>query len=290
MNKKQKILIIDDNNENIKVAANFIKSNEVIIWTAKQGKIGVELAKLKKPDIILLDVQMPEMDGFEVCGKLKEDSETKNIPIIFMTARNDDESIEKAFEAGAVDYIIKPIRKSEIIARVKTHLTLAQTIKNLEIAAYTDGLTKLYNHKKIFECLELEIQRERRYKNKMSIMMLDIDYFKKVNDVYGHPKGDFVLKKIAEVILTTIRDIDVAGRYGGEEFLIIFPGVVKKEALIGAERLRKNIEETIFDDEIHITVSGGLAEYGSETTLELIEEADKNLYNAKSKGRNRIEM
>lgn len=111
MDKKQKVLIIDDNGENIKIAAKFIKSDEVIIWTAMNGKIGIEVAKEKHPDIILLDIQMPEMDGFEVCKILKADKETENIPIIFMTARTDDESIENAFKVGAVDYIVKPIRK-----------------------------------------------------------------------------------------------------------------------------------------------------------------------------------
>ena len=132
MENKQKVLIIDDNAENIKIAANFIKNSELIIWTAMNGKTGIELAKAKHPDIILLDIQMPEMDGFEVCKILKKYVETKNIPIIFMTARTDDESIENAFEAGAVDYIVKPIRKSETTARVKTHLKLAQIINKLE--------------------------------------------------------------------------------------------------------------------------------------------------------------
>lgn len=289
MDKKQKVLIIDDNGENIKIAAKFIKSDEVIIWTAMNGKIGIEVAKEKHPDIILLDIQMPEMDGFEVCKILKADKETENIPIIFMTARTDDESIENAFKVGAVDYIVKPIRKTEIIARVRTHLKLAQTIKELEKAAYTDGLTKLYNHKKIFESLDLEIKREKRYKNNLSVMMVDIDFFKTVNDTYGHHMGDIVLEKLSEIIKATIRDADIAGRYGGEEFLIIFPEISEDEAFRAGERLRKNIEAVEFENRIKITISGGVAEYIEETALELIEKADRNLYRAKENGRNRIE-
>lgn len=290
MRKKQKILIIDDNIENIKVAANFIKNDEVIIWTAINGKTGLELAKEKIPDLILLDINMPEMDGFEVCRELKKEENTKEIPVIFMTAKNDDESIERAFETGAVDYIVKPIKKTEINARVKTHLKLAQIIKELEKAAYTDGLTKLYNHKKIFEFLDIEIQKEKRYKNSFSIMMADIDFFKKVNDSYGHQSGDVVLEKVSNIIKDTIRDTDIAGRYGGEEFLIIFPEISEVDAVNAAERIRKNIESLIFENEIKITISGGVVQYKGETALELIEKADIKLYSAKEKGRNRIEV
>jgi len=289
MDKKQKVLIIDDNGENIKIAAKFIKSDEVIIWTAMNGKIGIEVAKEKHPDIILLDIQMPEMDGFEVCKILKADKETENIPIIFMTARTDVESIKEAFEVGAADYITKPIKQFEIIARVKTQLKLTESIKELKETAYTDGLTKLYNHKKIFESLDLEIKREKRYKNNLSVMIVDIDFFKTVNDTYGHHMGDIVLEKLSEIIKATIRDADIAGRYGGEEFLIIFPEISEDEAFRAGERLRKNIEAVEFENRIKITISGGVAEYIGKTALELIEKADRNLYRAKENGRNRIE-
>ena len=289
MENKQKVLIIDDNAENIKIAANFIKNSELIIWTAMNGKTGIELAKAKHPDIILLDIQMPEMDGFEVCKILKKYVETKNIPIIFMTARTDDESIENAFEAGAVDYIVKPIRKSETTARVKTHLKLAQIINKLEKAAVTDGLTQMYNHRHIVEILDDEINRAKRYKSKLSVMMMNIDFFKKINDTYGHQTGDTVLEKIAEVIKNTIRESDTAGRYGGEEFLIIFPGVDEKEGLIGAERIRESIEKIYFENGIKVSVSCGIAEYKGEDLVRLIDAADKKLYTAKEKGRNRIE-
>ena len=131
MDEKQRILIVDDNNDNLKVAANILKSEEKTIWLAVNGKTGIEIAKAKKPDVILLDIQMPEMDGVEVCTILKSDIETKDIPVIFMTARTDDESIKQAFEAGAVDYIIKPIKPYELTARVKTQLEIAKLIKNL---------------------------------------------------------------------------------------------------------------------------------------------------------------
>ena len=132
MDKKQKILIVDDNNDNLKVAANILKSNDNIIWLAVNGKTAIEIAKIKQPDLILLDIQMPEMDGLEVCKRLKEDMETNEIPVIFMTARTDVESIKEAFEVGAADYITKPIKQFEIIARVKTQLKLTESIKELK--------------------------------------------------------------------------------------------------------------------------------------------------------------
>ncbi len=290
MVEKEKILIIDDNIENIKLAANIIKNEDRIIWTALNGKNGIEISKTRIPDLILLDIQMPEMDGFEVCNELKSSEITKEIPVIFMTTRGDEASIEKAFEIGAVDYIVKPIKRNEVIARVRTHLMLSRTIKDLERAAYTDGLTKLYNHNKIFNVLEHEIIRADRYGGKLSIMMADIDFFKKVNDNYGHSIGDLVLEGVAAEISKTIRNIDIAGRYGGEEFLIIFLEVSKDESYIGAERIRKNIEKMEFERNFKITISGGIAQYTGETILEFIEKADKNLYKAKNNGRNRIEL
>ncbi|HPF16818.1 MAG TPA: diguanylate cyclase [Thermotogota bacterium] len=286
--ESQKILIIDDNNENIKVAANIIKADNNIVWATLNVKEGIKIAEMKSPDLILLDVQMPIMDGYEACSILKSKEATKEIPVMFMTARTDDESIHKAYQAGAVDYITKPIKKMELLARVHTQLKLSGMIKCLKKASVTDGLTKLYNHKKILELLNLEIDRAKRYKRDVSIMMLDIDHFKRVNDDYGHVVGDTVLERLAFVIKQQIRDLDMVGRYGGEEFLIIFPEINQSQAYQVAERLRKTVEALIFDDGLTITISGGVAEYSDEKTEHFIKKADDNLYKAKNSGRNKI--
>lgn len=286
--ENQKILIIDDNNENIKVAANIIKADNNIVWATLNVKEGIKIAEMKSPDLILLDVQMPIMDGYEACSILKSKETTKDIPIMFMTARTDDESIHKAYNAGAVDYITKPIKKLELLARVHTQLKLSHLIKCLKEASVTDGLTKLYNHKKILELLNLEIDRAKRYQRPLSIMMLDIDHFKRVNDDYGHVVGDAVLEQLASKIKQHIRDIDLVGRYGGEEFLVIFPEINKTQAYQVAERLRKTVESLSFDGGLNITISGGLAEYTDEKTESLVKKADDNLYRAKNTGRNKI--
>lgn len=285
---KEKILIIDDNNENIKVAANIIKTENNIVWGTLHVEEGLKIAEIKSPDLILLDVQMPVMDGYEACSILKSKDETKDIPIIFMTARTDDESIRKAYNVGAVDYITKPIKKFELLARVHTQLKLSSMIKKLKEAAVTDGLTQLYNHKKILEMLNLEIERAKRYNRTFTIMMLDIDHFKKVNDRYGHVVGDMVLERLASEIKSQIRDLDTVGRYGGEEFLIIFPEINKTQAYQVAERVRKSVESLAFDNGLSITISGGLAEFSGEEDRFLVSKADENLYKAKNTGRNRI--
>lgn len=284
------ILIIDDITENIQIVSGMLKKENYKVIASTNGRDGIEIAKLKQPDLILLDIQMPDMDGFEVCRALKDDEKTKRIPIMFMTARIDEESIEEAFKAGAADYVTKPIKKLEIWARIRTQIKLSQTILALEKASITDGLTGLYNHNRIFEVLDAEIIRAKRYGHMLSIMMLDIDFFKKVNDNFGHQTGDVVLKEVAREITKTIRNIDVAGRYGGEEFLVVLPETNKESAIIGAERLRTNIENLSFENGMKISISGGIVEYTNETTMEIIEKADKKLYKAKSNGRNRIEV
>ena len=284
----QRILIIDDNNTNIQVAANIIKSEELLVWATLNPNEGLKIAEKKRPDLILLDIQMPDMDGYEVCRILKSNDTTKEIPIVFMTASTDDESINKAYKAGAVDYITKPIKKKELIARVNTQLRLSQLINDLKEASYTDGLTKLYNHKKILEILTSEVERANRYKRPLSVLMADIDHFKRVNDEYGHLVGDKVLERLASEIKQQIREVDTAGRYGGEEFLIIFPEVAGKEALKAAERLRRSVEETNFDNGLAVTISCGLAEYSGEDPRILVRKADDNLYQAKNTGRNKI--
>jgi len=285
---RQKILIIDDNNDNIKVAANIIKADNNIVWATMNPKEGIKIAEAKTPDLILLDVQMPVMDGYEACKILKSKAQTKEIPIVFMTARTDDESIHKAYNEGGADYITKPIKKLELLARVNTQLKLSSMIRSLKEASVTDGLTKLYNHKKILELLELEIERAKRYKRPLSIMMLDIDRFKSVNDTYGHVFGDTVLERLASQIKQQIRDMDTVGRYGGEEFLIIFPEINKLQALEVAQRLRKSVESLTFENGLTITISGGLAEIADGKDQVLVNEADNNLYKAKNTGRNKI--
>lgn len=170
------------------------------------------------------------------------------------------------------------------------HEKVLEYSKKLEIMAVTDGLTELYNHSYIFLRLEEEIAKAKRYQRKLSIIMLDIDFFKKLNDTYGHQFGDHVLSRISKCLKDNLRTTDIIGRYGGEEFLIIAPETGSPEAFVAANKLRKLIENIIFFHHVQVTISMGIAEWKNDTSQQLIEKADKCLYMAKKHGRNKIEM
>ena len=299
--KKEKqplVLIVDDVAKNLQLLGNILKKENYRIAAANNGKQAVAIAGDTSPDLILLDIMMPEMDGFEACRKLKNIPETKDIPIIFLTAKVETADIIKGFKAGAVDYVIKPFNSYELLARVKAHLELKiskdlleEKNKLLEILSITDGLTGLYNHRYIVDALSSRITEATRYRKPLSIGMFDIDYFKKINDKYGHVFGDEVLIKISSVIEETIRKVDIAGRYGGEEFLIVIPDTDSSGAYKTAERIRESIEKIKWDkDGLKVTISGGVCEFKDEDSGKLITKADKLLYKAKESGRNRIEV
>jgi diguanylate cyclase (GGDEF)-like protein len=268
------------------------------IAAANNGEQAIKIANTTLPDLILLDIMMPGIDGYEVCARLKKDPRTKGISIIFLTAKIEPEDIVKGFEAGAVDYVVKPFNSIELLARVKTHLELKISkdllkIKNEQLRelAITDSMTGLYNHRYIIDSLSERITEAKRYRQLLSVAMLDIDYFKKVNDNYGHFFGDFVLVRISTIIEESIRKTDIAGRYGGEEYLIIFTNTDKKSALNTLERIRKSIEKEKWDKkDLVITISGGLSELKDEDYSKLIIKTDNLLYKAKKNGRNRNEI
>jgi diguanylate cyclase (GGDEF)-like protein len=276
---------------------------------AEDGIEALKKVKQYSPDLILLDVMMPRMDGFQVCKHIKNNIQTRFIPIILVTALNEIDSKIKGIEAGADDFISKPFNKLELLARVKSllrikHLNkeLQQKIKQLEEAqiklkklAITDGLTGAYNYRFFKEQLEKELIRASRHNNHVSIIMMDIDYFKQYNDTHGHPAGDYVLRTISGILKNNIRNIDIAARYGGEEFALILIETNKQAAGIVAEKIRRLIEEYNFKYEDtqpagKITVSMGVATFPEDgkTFDELIGTADKRLYHAKETGRNRV--
>lgn len=292
------VLMVDDVAKNLQVLGTILSKEKYKIAAANNGEQAINIANNTFPDLILLDIMMPGINGFEVCARLKKDPKTKDIPIIFLTAKMEPEDIVKGFETGAVDYIAKPFNSIELLARVKTHLELKISrdllkIKNeqLEKLAITDSMTGLYNHRYIIDVLSERIKEAKRYKQSLSVAMLDIDNFKKVNDNHGHPFGDFVLIRISTIIEETIRKTDIVGRYGGEEYLIIFTNTGKRNAFNTLERIRKSIEKEKWDrGDLVVTVSGGLSELKDENYSKLIKKADKLLYKAKENGRNRNEI
>jgi len=301
------ILVVDDILLNLQFIAEVLESAGYEITLASSGKQAIERMQLVRPDLILLDLMMPDMNGFEVCDEIKSDLSLADIPIIFITASNEEEDVLQAFDKGAVDYIVKPFNTHELLARIRTHLELRYTqcqlkkmlqeqkelIRNLEKLANTDSLTGVWNRRYLLNIAEKETQRSRRYNRPLSVLMIDIDHFKNVNDTYGHAVGDDVLMTMTETIINYLRNLDILGRFGGEEFVVLLPETDNKAAVITAERIRVNIEQInipVDGKSVSITVSIGVASYqkGDANIDALIQRADAALYQAKNQGRNRV--
>lgn len=288
MTAKPVVLLVDDAPVNIQVLAACLKQ-DYQLKIATNGARCLELATtLPIPDLILLDIEMPDMGGYEVCQHLKQQSNTKNIPVIFVTARDADRDEEYGLNLGAVDYITKPIRPAIVQARVRTHITLKQQRDMLQTLALHDQLTKLYNRHYLMEAAEQKIAESQRYNFPLSLLMLDVDHFKQVNDQHGHATGDIVLKAIAKILHEQSRKDDIAARMGGEEFVLLLGQCDLASALQRAEQLRQAIEAAQ-PESLHITVSIGAAELSEQQNFEgMLNLADDRLYQAKAQGRNRV--
>jgi len=307
MNDKKNIFIVDDVQENLQVIGNILKDQNMNISFARNGKQALTGIEKKLPDLILLDINMPDITGYDVCEKLKANEITKHIPIIFLTARTQTDDIVKGFQLGAVDYVTKPFNREELLARVFTHLELKEARdiihkqneelkqKNEELynTSITDKLTQVHNRLYIMEALSKEFSRCKRHKENLSCILFDIDHFKKCNDTYGHQTGDMALIETALLTQSILRKEDYFGRYGGEEFLLVLPNTTAEEAKIAAEKIRIKIEthEIQYNkNKLSITVSMGISDNndnGVETEEELLHKADLALYHAKHQGRNR---
>jgi len=294
---KSTILVVDDLRTNA-LGLKKILEADWDIKMAMNGEQALSMAVEKPvPDIILLDIKMPGMDGHEVCKRLKQSPETRDIPVVFITALDDQKEEAYGLGLGAVDYIIKPVNAPIVKARIKNHIALQQarnelTLKNeeLEQLAIRDKLTGLYNRRKLDESFAVEVSRAERYGRPLSVILLDIDRFKAVNDTHGHPVGDAVLVETAERLLTALRTSDVPGRWGGEEFLIICPETPLDTALQLAERLRHDYEVRDFPAAGRLTASFGVAAHHKGLLAnDILLSVDQALYRAKNDGRNRVE-
>ena len=297
------ILIVDDVPANIQFLGKLLKAEGYKIAPAANGKKALEMIRKVKPDLVLMDVMMPVMDGFEACRQMKASAEMKDIPVIFLSARTESDDVITGFKLGAADYITKPFNAEELIIRVRNHLELVKSRRLiihymdemgrqnalLEELAITDSLTGLYTHSYCIERLHQESANARRYQTPLTLIMLDIDYFKRVNDTHGHLAGDGVLKGVAGIIDANVREGDIAARYGGEEFMLILPNTPREGGFAIADRIRSKIEAERWEIEgLTVTISGGLKAMENENATELIMRADANLYAAKEQGRNRI--
>ncbi|MDR2569062.1 MAG: diguanylate cyclase [Oscillospiraceae bacterium] len=295
--KEFTILIVDDEKSNLDILGSILSPMYNLLVT-RSGTRALELANEHKPDLILLDVIMPEISGFDVIKELKECEDTNRIPVIFITGLTSTENEEKGFFLGAVDYITKPFNKSIVKARVNTHIKIVDQFRTIERIGLIDPLTKIANRRGVENRFDVEWGRAIRENRPISFLIMDIDKFKDYNDTYGHQQGDVALQTFAEVATDSLmRATDLVARWGGEEFVVLLPNTYIDGAVEIAERMRKNIEEVkIYNDaevETRITVSIGAncIVPKLETSIDdFIEKADKALYKAKELGRNRVEV
>lgn len=292
----QSVLVIDDSEDIHRLLRARLKDEDVEIFDAADGPSGIEAARRLRPDLILLDVEMPGLGGFDVCRELKNDPATTPIPIIFLTGVSDPAERVKGLELGAVDYVIKPFDFAELRARVRASLRTVRYQKLLEQRAQIDGLTGLWNRVYFDQRLHEVLSGCRRYGGPVSLVMVDIDHFKRVNDTFGHPFGDRVLERVAEVLRSGVRPSDVPCRYGGEEFAIILPETDEAGGAELAERLRARIAESRWHSQnpsFVVTASFGVGSSsgGEDVSMaadQIVLEADAALYRAKRAGRNRV--
>lgn len=292
-----RILIVDDEPANLELLAATLTDQGYQINIARSGQQALDTALRVAPDLILLDLVMEHMDGLEACHRLKQIPELTHIPVIFLTAMNDEKHTILGFEAGAVDYVTKPFSPRILLARVTTHIKLLQNTRQLEAIAQQDGLTGLHNRRAFDQRIDNEWRRSRRGGQGIGLLMLDVDYFKNYNDSYGHLEGDQALKRIARVLQTVAhRASDFTARYGGEEFVALCT-----ECDAGSlQQLGQRICNAIAAEAIPhrtskiagiLTISLGGAWRVARQDLHyesLIEAADKSLYKAKEQGRNRV--
>jgi diguanylate cyclase (GGDEF)-like protein len=291
------ILIVDDVPTNVQILADALSSG-YRIKVASSGENALGIAQREPhPDLILLDVMMPDMDGFETCRRLKADTKTKNIPVIFVTAKDTHVDEELGLNLGAVDYIGKPFSIPITKARIRNHIQLKRQADLLEFQSMNDELTKMPNRRRFDQALALEWKRAVHDGAPLSLVLIDIDYFKQYNDCYGHVAGDVCLQMVAEELSKGVtRTGDLVVRYGGEEFVAILPETLRENALMIAEGLRVRIEKlglphTYPEAGSVVTVSLGVAtqtKFEDNAFKQILDAADKALYRAKEGGRNRV--
>jgi diguanylate cyclase (GGDEF)-like protein len=289
-----KVLIIDDSPDALALAKARLSKEGLELLCADGGKTGLEMARLEKPDLILLDLEMPDMSGFDVCRAIKADEELCMIPVIFLSGSGGPEDKVKGLNLGAVDYVTKPFDAFELRARVNAALRTKHMQDLLIDYAKIDPLTGLANRRALMERLQQEWARIQRHGGTLSFIMGDVDHFKRVNDTHGHTVGDRLLQAVAGAIAVQCRQTDLPIRYGGEEFAIVVPNEMASGAAVLAERCRQAVEAiqlSVGSETVTTTASFGVADSaGAESPEAMIQRADEALYRSKNAGRNRVEV
>ncbi len=294
---KTNILIVDDDAAIRESMQEFLELEEFKVLSVSNAEEAINFLKKNQVDIVLTDIIMFEMDGLDLTNLIKKEYDTD---VVIMTGYTSEHSYEQAISRGASDFLFKPVRFEELSLRLKRVLKERQLsnersemLQELKKLAITDGLTGLFNSRHFYKQLDIEVDRIKRYKHSISILIIDIDHFKDFNDSFGHMEGDKVLIKLGALIKSCLRRMDTAYRYGGEEFTVILPETNNADAIIVAERIRKTIATETFipssGEKIAITVSIGSTEYQHEERIStFVQRADKALYVSKDLGRNRV--
>ena len=294
--KKTRILVVDDDADTARLVRDWYREKPVEVIEASGGDEGIRRAQSDDPDVILMDLMMPGTNGFEASRRPKADPKTRSIPLVLLSAQRDARTKAEGFdEAGIDDYIVKPFEFEELDARIRAMLRKGVVLEELHELATVDELTRLANRRVFTRRLHEEWIRTARYPAPLSLVMLDLDDFKRVNDTHGHPAGDRVLREFALLVAGGARATDLAARYGGEEFALILPHTDRELAFRVAERVRRAVEEQRFVVDatpLRVTVSAGVATVSSAADLggpsDLVAIADKALYAAKKTGKNRV--
>jgi diguanylate cyclase (GGDEF)-like protein len=285
-----RVLVIDDDPVGARATEGFLRAAGFLTASCCDPADAYEAILRESPDLIILDVLLGDVDGFDVCRRVRANPALQLVPIIFVTRRGDLEERVRGLQVGGNDYLAKPFDPPELVARVRSHLSRLSALREMAIR---DGLTRCYNHKYFKMRLEQELVRAHRYGSALSLGLLDIDHFKKVNDTHGHPAGDAVLAHLANLLTASVRSSDIVARYGGEEFAFVLVEAGAEEAAVVAERMRGRLEAHEFElpggGRLRATASIGVAAaQPQEGASGLVQRADAALYEAKAQGRNRI--
>ena len=294
--ERPRLLVVDDQPVNIQALYQTFSADHQVLM-ATTGEQAIDLCASRFPDLVLLDIEMPGMDGYEVCRRLKAEAATRDIPVIFVTAHRDEAAETRGLDAGAVDFISKPINPAIVRARVRTHLTLKTQSDLLRKWVYVDGLTGVHNRRYFDERLDTEWSRANRLGTPLSVVLMDVDFFKRFNDRYGHQAGDQCLRRVAAAMKASLkRPSDLVARYGGEEFVCLLPDTPLAGALKVAEEVRAHVHGLQIEHADStvvpvITVSLGVCGKPAgavASAAALLRQADIELYQAQSQGRHRV--
>lgn len=304
---KARILLVEDSETQAGITSEALQRSGYEVVLAGDGISAIKAVVATFPDVVLLDLILPGISGTEVCRWIKLNKDTKGIPVIMLTSLSSLDDKVSGIKAGADDYLPKPYNEIELNAKIYAALRtkalqdelrekntqLSELLEKMEAMAITDSLTGLYNRRQFDDVLDAEWKKSQRYNYPVSCLLADIDFFKAVNDTYGHKAGDMVLIEIGNILRNNVRDVDTVARWGGEEFIAILPHTDKGQSMYVAKRILEKVSVHEFEQfpDKRLTVSIGLSCSGPSvnTKEQLVEESDKALYEAKKNGRNRIE-